>query len=298
MLSKKAFIRASPSVSLLRRTIWNDKVPFKKIMAANRGEIACRIMRAGNELGAKTVGIYSHEDRLQQHRYKCDESFQVGIGKSPVAAYLDIQSIVETALKAGVEAIHPGYGFLSENTHFAKACRDNGIVFVGPTVEQLAAFGDKTTARVLAIENNVPVVPGTPSFVTTYAAAKEFIDSGVGYPVIIKAAHGGGGRGMRVVNKESELKESFDRASSEALAAFGDGSVFIERYVYRPRHIEVQILGDGTGDVVHLWDRDCSVQRRHQKVVETAPAMLLPEVNDIPIPYFNIVLFSFTNKIS
>ena len=142
----------------------------------------------------------------------------------------------------------------------------------------MAAFGDKTTARVLAIQNNVPVVPGTPSFVTTYAAAKEFIDSGVGYPVIIKAAHGGGGRGMRVVNKESELKESFERASSEALAAFGDGSVFIERYVYRPRHIEVQILGDGTGDVVHLWDRDCSVQRRHQKVVETAPAMLLPEV--------------------
>ena len=278
MLSNKSL--RSPRLLAWRRALSTydpTKPPFKKIMAANRGEIATRIMRAGNELGCKTAGIFSHEDRLQQHRYKCDESFQVGLGKSPVGAYLDIQSIVETALKAHVEAIHPGYGFLSENTHFAKACRDNGIVFVGPTVEQLASFGDKTAARVLAIQNKVPVVPGTETFVTTYEEARKFVDSGVGYPIIIKAAHGGGGRGMRVVMQAEELKESFERASSEALAAFGDGSVFIERYVYRPRHIEVQILGDGTGDVVHLYDRDCSVQRRHQKVVETAPAMLLPE---------------------
>ena len=254
-----------------------SRPPFDKVMAANRGEIAIRIMRAGTELGCKTVGIYSYEDRLQQHRYKCDQAFQIGAGKTPVGAYLDIESIVDIAVANGIKAVHPGYGFLSENTAFAKACRDKDIAFVGPTVEQLSMFGDKTAARTLAIKAGVPVVPGTPTFVTTFAEAKSFIDAGVGYPVIIKAAHGGGGRGMRVVTKEEDLKESFERASSEALTAFGDGSVFIERFVYKPRHIEVQIIGDGTGDVVHLWDRDCSVQRRHQKVVETAPAMLLPE---------------------
>lgn len=251
--------------------------PFQKILAANRGEIAIRIMRAGTELGCKTVGIFSHEDRYQQHRYKADQAFQVGAGKSPVGAYLDIPSIIDVAVANGVQAIHPGYGFLSENTYLAKACVDNGIVFVGPSAEQLTMFGDKTEARALAIRCGVPVVPGTDGEVTTYEDAKKFIDGGVGYPVIIKAAHGGGGRGMRVVNTASELKENFERASSEALAAFGNGAVFIERFVTRPRHIEVQILGDGTGDVVHLWDRDCSVQRRHQKVIEVAPAMLLPE---------------------
>ena len=234
-------------------------------------------MRAGTELGCKTVGIYAFEDRLQQHRYKCDQAFQVGEGKTPVSAYLDIASILDVAVENGVQAIHPGYGFLSENTHFARACEEAGIKFVGPTVDQLATFGDKTAARKLAISCNVPVVPGTETFISSFSEAKAFIDSGVGYPVIIKAAHGGGGRGMRVVMKEEELKDSFERATSEAKAAFGDGSVFIERFVHKPRHIEVQIIGDGTGAVVHLWDRDCSVQRRHQKVVETAPAMHLPE---------------------
>eukprot|EP00607_Mallomonas_marina_P006361 CAMPEP_0182425242 /NCGR_PEP_ID=MMETSP1167-20130531/11595_1 /TAXON_ID=2988 /ORGANISM="Mallomonas Sp, Strain CCMP3275" /LENGTH=1188 /DNA_ID=CAMNT_0024605739 /DNA_START=92 /DNA_END=3658 /DNA_ORIENTATION=+ len=262
----------------LRRTLAydNHSPPFSKILAANRGEIAVRIMRAGTELGCKTVGIFAHEDRYQQHRQKADQAFQVGVGKSPVGAYLDIPSIIDVAVAHGVKAIHPGYGFLSENTHFAKACEDNGIAFVGPAYEQLAMFGDKTQARALAIECGVPVVPGTDGEVTTFEEAKTFIDGGVGYPVIIKAAHGGGGRGMRVVTKAEELKENFERASSEALSAFGNGAVFIERFVHRPRHIEVQILGDGTGDVVHLWDRDCSVQRRHQKVIEVAPAMLLP----------------------
>jgi pyruvate carboxylase len=241
-----------------------DTPPFKKIMAANRGEIATRIMRAGTELGCVTVGIYAHEDRLQQHRYKCDQAFQVGIGKSPVGAYLDIASIVDVAAANGVEAIHPGYGFLSENTHFAKACESAGIKFIGPTVEQLATFGDKTTARQLAIACKVPVVPGTETFVTTLQEAKAFIDSGVGYPVIIKAAHGGGGRGMRVVLKDDELKDSFERATSEAKAAFGDGSVFIERFVHKPRHIEVQILGSALFNLcLHLNMNVLVVRRRY-----------------------------------
>ena len=249
---------------------------IKKLLAANRGEIATRIMRAGNELGIRTVGIFSKEDRFTQHRYKADESYLVGEGKSPVGAYLDIESIIKVAQENQVDAVHPGYGFLSENVHFAKACQDAGVTFVGPTVENLSMFSDKTSARELAIQAQVPVVPGTDGPVTTLEEAKTFIDSGVGYPVIIKAAMGGGGRGMRVVQKSDELAESFERCQSEALAAFGDGTVFIERYVEDPRHIEVQILGDGQGNVVHLYNRDCSVQRRHQKVLETAPAVGLP----------------------
>jgi pyruvate carboxylase len=254
---------------------------IRKLMAANRGEIATRIMRAGNELGIRTVGIFSAEDRFTQHRYKADESYLVGKGRSPVGAYLDIESIVKTAKDNDVDAVHPGYGFLSENVEFAKKCAANGIIFVGPTPENLATFGDKTAAREMAIKCNVPVVPGTDGPVSTVEEARAFIDSGVGYPVIIKASMGGGGKGMRVVNKAEELEDNFTRASSEALAAFGDGTVFLERYVYKPRHIEVQILGDGKGNVVHLYHRDCSVQRRHQKVLETAPAVLLPpEVHD------------------
>eukprot|EP00752_Nemacystus_decipiens_P003621 g3338.t1 len=251
-------------------------MPFKSVLAANRGEIAVRIMRAGNELGLRTVGIFSKEDRFTQHRYKADQAFLVGQDKSPVGAYLDVEGIVAMAVANKVDAIHPGYGFLSERTDFAKHCKDNGITFVGPTAENLQTFGDKTSARELAIKEGVPVVPGTDGPVTTIEEARNFIEgTGVGYPVIIKAAMGGGGRGMRVVTASEELEKNFQLATSEALAAFGDGSIFIERYVKDPRHIEVQILGDGTGDIVHLYDRDCSVQRRHQKVVETAPAMLL-----------------------
>jgi len=255
-------------------------IPFKKIMAANRGEIATRIMRAGTELGLETVGIYSKEDRFTQHRYKADFAYQVGEGKSPIGAYLDIESIVKTAKENGVDAVHPGYGFLSEREDFAAALEAAGVTFVGPTVENLNKFGDKTMARALAIEVGVPVVPGTDGPVTTLEQAREFIEGGdnpVGYPIIIKAAMGGGGKGMRVVQTKEELEENFKLATSEALAAFGDGSIFIERFVTEPRHIEIQILGDGTGDVVHLYDRDCSVQRRHQKVIEVAPAEGLPE---------------------
>ncbi|GBG25673.1 Pyruvate carboxylase [Hondaea fermentalgiana] len=250
-----------------------DASTFRKLMAANRGEIATRIMRATNELGIRAVGIFSREDRFTQHRYKADESYQVGEGKTPVGAYLDIPSIIQIAKENKIDAIHPGYGFLSENVGFAKECAANDIIFVGPTPENLARFGDKTAAREIAIENNVPVVPGTPGPVSTYEEAKAFVDNGVGYPIIIKASMGGGGRGMRVVERAEDLEENFKRASSEALSAFGDGTVFIERYVDRPRHIEVQILGDGQGNVVHLYHRDCSVQRRHQKVLETAPAI-------------------------
>ncbi|TMW66726.1 hypothetical protein Poli38472_014038 [Pythium oligandrum] len=257
-----------------------DMGTIKKLMAANRGEIATRIMRAGNELEIRTVGIFSKEDRFTQHRYKADESFLVGKDKSPVGAYLDIGSIIQIAKENKVDAIHPGYGFLSENVGFAEECAKNGIIFVGPTPENLRRFGDKTAAREIAIENNVPVVPGTDGPVHNLEEARAFIDSGVGYPVIIKASMGGGGRGMRVVNSADELAENFERASSEALAAFGDGTVFIERYVHKPRHIEVQILGDGKGNVVHLFHRDCSVQRRHQKVLETAPAVGLPPATE------------------
>jgi pyruvate carboxylase len=257
-----------------------DMSTIKKLMAANRGEIATRIMRAGNELGIRTVGIFSKEDRFTQHRYKADESFLVGADKTPVGAYLDIPSIIKIAKENNIDAIHPGYGFLSENVGFAEECAKNGIKFVGPTPENLSRFGDKTAAREIAIENNVPVVPGTDGPVHNLDEARAFIDSGVGYPVIIKASMGGGGRGMRVVNSADELAENFERASSEALAAFGDGTVFIERYVNKPRHIEVQILGDGKGNVVHLFHRDCSVQRRHQKVLETAPAVGLPPATE------------------
>lgn len=250
--------------------------PFSKIMAANRGEIAVRIMRAGNELGIRTVGIYSFEDRKTAHRFKADESYLVGMGKSPVASYLDIDEIIQVAVQNGVNAIHPGYGFLSERTEFAKACEANGITFVGPTVQNLFEFGDKTEARKLAIKAGVPVVPGTNNALSSIDEAKTFC-SEHGFPIIIKAAMGGGGKGMRVVLDEASLEMHFELATSEALAAFGDGTVFLEKYLKNPRHIEVQILGDGEGNIVHLYDRDCSLQRRHQKVLEMAPALGLPE---------------------
>ena len=262
----------------------SDTGGFKKILAANRGEIATRIMRAGTELNLETCGIYSAEDRFTQHRYKADQAFELSSSKSPVGAYLDIDSIVQICLKNKIDCVHPGYGFLSENVNFARALEANGITFVGPTAENLATFGDKTSARELAVRAGVPVVEGTEDAVSTVEEARDAIENGVpgvhgpiGYPVIIKAAMGGGGRGMRVCLTKEELEANFSLASNEALTAFGDGRCFIEHYVDRPRHIEVQGIGDGTGNVVHLYDRDCSVQRRHQKCLETAPAMHLPE---------------------
>ena len=251
--------------------------PFRKVMAANRAEIAVRIMRAATELNMETVAIFGHEDRYSQHRWGADQSFMLEKAPeaSPISAYLDIDQIISIAKEAGVDAIHPGYGFLSESPEFAQACADNDITFVGPTLENLNTFADKTSARNAAIAAGVPVVPGTDDAVTTPEEAVAFVES-VGLPVIIKAAMGGGGKGMRVVRKMEDLLPFFESASSEAKASFGDGSVFIERFVDRPRHIEVQILGDGKGNVVHLWERDCSVQRRHQKVIEMAPAWSLP----------------------
>lgn len=252
--------------------------PFNKVMAANRSEISVRIMRACTELNMATVAIYGFEDRYSQHRWGADQSFLLEKEESatPISAYLDIPQIIDIAKKNGVEAIHPGYGFLSENPDFAQACMDNGIVFVGPTVENLNTFSDKTSARTAAIEANVPVVPGSAGSLTSAEEVEAFVEEH-GLPVILKAAMGGGGKGMRVIRKKEDIKSLFTSASSEALAAFGDGSVFVEKFIDRPRHIEVQIIGDGTGNVVHLYERDCSVQRRHQKVIEMAPAWSLPD---------------------
>jgi pyruvate carboxylase len=214
-------------------------------------------------------------DRFQQHRYKCDQAFGLDSLKSPVAQYLDIDTIVKICIQNHVEAVHPGYGFLSENLHFAQALEDKGIVFIGPTVQNLRTFGDKTTARNVAVLNHVPVVPGSKEAFADAAEAAAWIanpSNQCSYPVIVKALMGGGGRGIRIVPTEESLSDMFQQASNEALNAFGDGRCFVEKYVEQPRHIEVQCLGDGSGNVIHLWDRDCSVQRRHQKVIELAPA--------------------------
>ncbi|KAJ1459420.1 hypothetical protein M885DRAFT_511373 [Pelagophyceae sp. CCMP2097] len=252
------------------------KPPFRKVMAANRAEIAVRIMRAATEMNMASVGIYAYEDRFSAHRWPADQSFLLPPKATPVKAYLDIPAIIAIAKREGVDAIHPGYGFLSESPDLAKACLENGITFVGPTVENLLAFSDKTCARKLAIEAGVSVVPGTDGPVASADEAVKFAEEH-GLPLIVKASMGGGGKGMRVVRKLEDVRAAFESASSEAKASFGDGSCFIERYVSNPRHIEVQVVGDGV-DVVHLWERDCSVQRRHQKVIEIAPAWnLAPE---------------------
>ena len=249
---------------------------FKKIMAANRGEIAIRVFRAANELGIGTVAIYSNEDRLSLHRLKSDEAYQIGSGKGPVAAYLGIDEIVELAKSKNVEAIHPGYGFLSENPELAEACDRAGIVFIGPTPEILRRLGDKVAARNEAVAVGLPVVPGTDEPVKSDAEAHRFAAK-VGFPVMVKASKGGGGRGIRSAGNRRELAEALGAARREAQLAFGDPAIFIEKLIEKPKHIEVQILGDGQGGVVHLFERDCSLQRRHQKVVEIGPA---PQLSD------------------
>ncbi|EFP05831.1 hypothetical protein GCK72_018113 [Caenorhabditis remanei] len=249
---------------------------FNKVMVANRGEIAIRVFRALTELNKTSVAIYAEQDKNSIHRLKADESYLVGKGLPPVAAYLTIDQIIETALKHDIDAIHPGYGFLSERSDFAAACQNAGIVFIGPSPDVMARMGDKVAARQAAIEAGVQVVPGTPGPITTADEAIEFAKQ-YGTPIILKAAYGGGGRGIRRVDKLEEVEEAFRRSYSEAQAAFGDGSLFVEKFVERPRHIEVQLLGDHHGNIVHLYERDCSVQRRHQKVVEIAPAPALPE---------------------
>src|ERR1700756_593922 len=249
--------------------------PIRKLMAANRSEIAIRIFRAANELGLRTVAVYSKEDRLALHRFKADEAYPIGEGKGPVEAYLDIAGIIALAKAKGVDAIHPGYGFLSENPALARACDKAGIIFVGPTPEVLELLGDKTAARKLAAAAGVQVLPGTEDPVKPPAEAHK-IAKEIGYPVIVKAAMGGGGGGMRVVHDAAQLDARLEEAQGEARSAFGDASVFLEKYLPRARHLEVQILADHHGNMLHLWERDCSVQRRHQKVVEVAPAANLP----------------------
>jgi pyruvate carboxylase len=243
-------------------------------MAANRGEIAIRIFRACTELGIQTIAIYSEEDRLSLHRYKADEAYLVGKGKKPIDAYLGIEEIVALAKRLEVDAIHPGYGFLSENAEFAEACERAGIAFVGPTAEMQRKLGDKVAGRKAADAAGVPIVPGTPEPILHDEEALIFAKNH-GYPIIIKATAGGGGRGMRVARSQRELVDGLVSARSEAGAAFGNSAVFLERYIERPKHIEVQVLGDHHGNLVHLFERDCSIQRRHQKVVEFAPSMAL-----------------------
>ncbi|MDP3089951.1 MAG: acetyl-CoA carboxylase biotin carboxylase subunit [Nitrospira sp.] len=245
---------------------------FKKILVANRGEIAMRIIRACRELNIATAAIYSEADSTGIYVKKADEAYLVGPG--PVKGFLDKQQIVDLALRIGADAIHPGYGFLSENAEFAELCQTSGITFIGPSPSAINAMGSKIKARDLAKEIGVPVVPGTEGGVTDIKEALAFAKE-AGYPVMIKASAGGGGRGLRVVRTDAELRENMEVASREALAAFGDGAVFIEKYVERPHHIEFQILGDKHGNIIHLGERDCSIQRRHQKLIEIAPSLIL-----------------------
>lgn len=249
---------------------------MQKLLVANRSEIAIRCFRAATELGLRTVAVYSHEDRFSLHRFKADEAFLIGPaeGGEPVRSYLNIKTLIDVARQHGADAIHPGYGFLAESADFARACEANGITFIGPAAAHLDMFGDKTASKRLAREAGVPIVPGTPEAVTglteAKAAAKE-----VGYPIIIKASFGGGGRGMRIVQHADELAAKLEEAQREAGSTFGRAAVFLERYLSKTKHIEVQVLGDRHGNLVHLWERDCSVQRRHQKVVEIAPSVNL-----------------------
>ena len=248
---------------------------FKKVLVANRGEIAIRVFRALNELGITTVSIYSKEDRYALFRSKADESYPLNPEKGPIDAYLDIDTIIKIALAANVDAIHPGYGFLSENPDFVDACERNGIVFIGPSSQIMNAMGDKISSKKMAIDAQVPIIPGVDYAIKDIDTATK-IAAEVGFPIMLKASNGGGGRGMRIVNTMEDLEKEFNEAKNESKKAFGDDKIFIEKYLRAPKHIEVQILGDNYGNVVHLYDRDCSVQRRHQKVVEYAPAFSIP----------------------
>jgi acetyl-CoA carboxylase biotin carboxylase subunit len=250
---------------------------FTKILIANRGEIALRIMRSAREMGIKTVAVYSEADRDALHVRYADEAVCIGPAASS-QSYLVMDKIIDAAKKTGAQAIHPGYGFLSENAAFARALREAGITLIGPSPESMEMMGDKLSAKAAAKKYNIPLVPGTDYAITDVEEAKK-VAASVGFPILIKASAGGGGKGMRIVEKADQFEENLQRAVSEAQSAFGDGSVFIERYVGSPRHIEIQVLGDTHGNVVYLFERECSVQRRHQKVVEEAPSSVLtPEI--------------------
>ncbi len=255
---------------------------FTKILIANRGEIAIRIMRAANEMGKKTVAIYAEEDKLGLHRFKADEAYRIGEGMGPVAAYLSIDEIIRVAKASGADAIHPGYGLLSENPEFVDACEQNGITFIGPRAETMRALGDKASARRVAMAAGVPVIPATEVLGDDMATIKKEAGD-VGYPLMLKASWGGGGRGMRPIHNEKELPEKVMEGRREAEAAFGNGEGYLEKMIIRARHVEVQILGDKHGEIYHLFERDCSVQRRNQKVVERAPAPYLSEEQRVEI---------------
>jgi pyruvate carboxylase len=253
-----------------------NKTPFKKLLVANRSEIAIRIIRAAGELGLPAVGIYAEQDRLTLHRFAAAEAYQVGAGKRPVEAYLDIDDILRVAVRAGCDAVHPGYGFLSENPEFAERCAAAGLTFVGPPPDVMRALGNKVAARRLAESANVPVMPATPPLPEDPETIRELARA-IGYPVMLKASWGGGGRGMRVIESEQTLDEQVMLGRREAAAAFGNGEVYLEKLVRRARHVEVQVIADQHGNMVHLFERDCTVQRRHQKVVERAPAPYLDD---------------------
>ena len=249
---------------------------FKRVLVANRGEIAIRVFRACKELGIRTVAIYSAEDKEALFRTMADESYQVGAGKSPIDAYLGIAEIIELAIAKGVDAIHPGYGFLAENEQFAYECEKAGIEFIGPDHIMMNQMGDKIKSKLVAHSVGVPTIPGVEEAIQSEEDAKRFADS-CGYPVMLKAAAGGGGRGMRIVHKPEDLIAEFNSATNEAKKAFGNGDIFIEKYLECPKHIEIQVMGDKYGNIVHLYERDCSIQRRHQKVIEFTPAIALTE---------------------
>jgi acetyl-CoA carboxylase biotin carboxylase subunit len=252
---------------------------MQKILIANRGEIALRVMRSAREMGIKTVAVYSAADRDALHVRYADEAVYIGEAPSN-QSYLVIDKIIAACKKTGAEGIHPGYGFLSENAAFARAVRDAGLILIGPSPEAMEIMGNKLSAKAAAMQYNIPMVPGTEEAITDVAEAKQRAVE-VGFPILIKAAAGGGGKGMRIVDSVNDFEEQMQLAVSEATSAFGDGSVFIERYVSSPKHIEIQVLGDTHGNIVHLFERDCSVQRRHQKVIEEAPSSVLtPEIRE------------------
>ncbi len=252
---------------------------MKKILIANRGEIALRIMRSAKEMGIATVAVYSEADRSALHVQYADEAICIGPAASS-QSYLLTQKILEACKISGADAIHPGYGFLSENAEFARQVVAAGITFIGPTPEAMEIMGNKLSAKAAALKYNIPMVPGTEEAITDVEEAKKRAIE-VGFPILIKAAAGGGGKGMRIVNQVEDFLEQMELAVSEAISAFGDGAVFIERYVSSPRHIEIQVLGDMHGNIVHLFERECSVQRRHQKVIEEAPSSVLtPEIRE------------------
>ncbi len=249
--------------------------PFKKVLIANRGEIALRVIRACREMGIGSVAVYSQADAESMHVKLADEAYCVG-GPRSADSYLKIDQIIAAAEVSNADAIHPGYGFLAENAHFNEVCRSSGFEFIGPSPTAMEKLGDKNTARSMAIANKVPVVPGSDGLIEDNKTALKTAKK-IGYPVLIKATAGGGGKGMRVAEDESMLVKALDQARTEALAAFGNGGVYLERYIGRPRHIEVQVIADAHGNVCHLFERDCSVQRRHQKLIEEAPSPNLPE---------------------